>query len=338
MKLFFFTRNIAIDMGTSNTLIWTQRKGIVLQQPSALAIDIRTNTIKDTGERAYSMKGKTPGDLLTVFPVQNGVIAHYEYTRQMLQHFLARVVKKTPLLKVKAAVVIPAGASQVDQQAVITACKKIGIKELFLIKEPLAGALGAGLPIDEARGNLLINFGGGVTEVAAVALGGIVGAISLPHGGDYLDATIQRYIFRNYKVSIGLLSAQKAKEEAAFAMDAPDEVYQIKGIDRRTQKPVHLEIPMAELTKAIIPFLQGVVKASRVMLSQIPPQLISDVMKYGVVLVGGGSMLKNLDIWLSRELNVHVFRAEDPLTCAVRGAGMVFSDVKKIQYLELTRV
>lgn len=338
MKLFLFNRNVAIDMGTSNTLIWTRKKGIALREPSVLAIDIRTNNIHDFGTRAYSMRGKTPGDLRTVFPVQNGVIAHFDYTRQMLQHYMSRAVKKLPLMRLKAVITVPVGASQVDQQSVITACKRIGIKELFLIKEPLAAALGAGLPVDEARGNLIINFGGGVTEVASVSLGGIVKYVSLPHGGDALDAAIQRYIFRNYQIAIGLISAQKAKEQAGYAIDPPDAVYDIKGINRRTQKPVQAGIPMAEITKAIFPVLQTVVNASRSILSQIPPQLISDVLKYGVVLVGGGAMLKNLETWLSRELNVPVFRAEDPFTCAALGAGMVFGDFKKIQLLELVRV
>lgn len=334
----FLRRDLAVDLGTTNTLIYSPRKGIILQEPSVVAIDNRTGNIAAAGKKAFLMLGKTPANIKTVKPLRKGVVADFTYAQKMLQHFLFKVVNKVPLVRLRVIITIPYGTTQVERQAVITAGKRTGIKDLYLIEEPLAAALGIGIPAEAGSGSLIINLGGGVTEVAVVSLGGIVSAKSIRQGGDSLDSAIQRYIYHKYNIEIGLGTAEKVKREIGYAINPPPDLsFEIKGMNYQKQKPDKTLITAEEISEAMAPVLYPFTLSIKNVFDQINPQLAGDVLNEGIYLAGGGSLLKNIDLFLTHELNMPVNVVKEPLTCIVRGASQALSYFKHLTYLELYR-
>lgn len=327
LNLRFWRRDLAIDLGTANTLIFMPRRGIVLQEPSVVAT--RNGKVAAAGKKAYRMLGRTPAGMEALKPLRGGVIADYEMARKMLEYFIGVVLKRFPFLRLRIIITVPYGTTQVERRAVLSAGKRSGVKETYLIEEPIAAAIGSGLHVSEPRGIFLINCGGGVTEIAVISLGGIVLARSLRQGGETIDQTIQRYIHRRYRMEIGLSMAEQAKRHAGYATDPPEDLtYVFRGINLYRRLPDSLEIKASEITEAIEPVLSAISGAARGIFEQIPPQLAADVMQDGIILVGGGALLPNLDLYLSREINLPVRRVEDPFTCVVRGAGTA------LQYLD----
>ncbi len=318
-NLRFWQRGLAIDLGTTNTLIYMPRKGIVLEEPSVVAL--RNGAVVAAGRKAFRMLGRTPPGITAVKPLQGGVIADFEMTRKMLDYFISRVLRRYPFLRLRMMITVPFGTTQVERRAVIAAGKRAGVKETYLIEEPIAAAIGGGLPVAEPRGSFIVNSGGGVTEIVVISLGGIVMGSSLPQGGESIDEAIQRHIHRKYRMEIGLPTAEEAKKKAVYAVDPPEEMtYTFRGINLYRRTPDALEVKAVELHEVIVPQLVALTGAVRAIFERIPPQLAADVMQDGIVLVGGGSLLQNLDIYLSREVNLPVRRVKDPFTCVVRGA------------------
>lgn len=319
LNLRFWQRDLAIDLGTTSTLIYMPQKGIVLEEPSVVAL--RNGTVAAAGKKASRMLGRTPPGITAVKPLRGGVIANFEMARKMLDYFISRVLRRFPFLRLRIMITVPYGTTQVERRAVLSAGKRAGVKEACLIEEPIAAAIGGGLPVAEPRGCFIVNFGGGVTEIAVISLGGIVLGSSLPQGGETIDETIQRYVYRRYRMEIGLSTAEEAKKEAVYAVDPPEDLtYTFRGINLYSRTPDTIEVKAAELHEVIAPQLAVLSGAVRTIFEQIPPQLAADVMEDGVVLTGGGSLLHNLDLYLSREINLPVRRVEDPFTCVVRGA------------------
>ncbi len=334
----FFRRELAIDLGTSSTLIFSPRRGVLLQEPSVIAIDKRSGAILAAGNKAAAMMGKTPGNIEAIKPLREGVVADYYYAQKMLQFFFHKVKMRFPLMKVRAIITVPYGTTQVERQAVITAGKRVGIKEIYLIEEPLAAAIGSGLPIDEAQGTFVVNMGGGVTEIAAVALGGIVKARSLRQGGDALDVAIQRHVYQHHKLEIGPGTAEKAKFALGYAISPrPEEIMELRGINWQTQRPGRAVINAQELTEAMTPVLYPITIAIKNVFEQIHPQFASDVLNRGVFLVGGGSLLRNMEVFLAGELDLEVKIVDNPISCTVKGASQALRYLGQLEYLELYR-
>ena len=326
----FWRRDLAIDLGTTNTLIYMPHRGIVLQEPSVVAL--RDGTLSAFGKKAQRMLGRTPVGVEAIKPLKEGVIADYEMTRKMLEYFISSVLRRFPFLRLRLIVTVPYGTTQVERRAVLAAGKRSGVKETYLIEEPIAAAIGSGLPVAEPRGIFIINCGGGVTEIAVISLGGIVLASSFRQGGETIDQTIQRYLFRRYRMEIGLSIAEEAKKSVCYAVDPPEGLtYTFRGINLHKRLPDALEIKAEELTEAIEPVLNGIAGAVKNIFEQIPPQLASDVMQDGLQLVGGGALLPNLDLYLSREIDLPVHKVSDPFTCVVRGASMALNFIDRLE-------
>ncbi len=326
----FWSRDLAIDLGTSNTLIYMPRRGIVLQEPSVVAL--HQGTVAAVGKKAQRMLGRTPVGMEAVKPLQDGVISDYEMTRKMLEYFISSVIRRYPFMRLRLIVTVPYGTTQVERRAVLSAGKRSGVKETYLIEEPIAAAIGSGLPVAEPRGIFVVNCGGGVTEIAVISLGGIVLASSFRQGGETIDQTIQRYLFRRYRMEIGLSIAEDAKKNACYAVDPPEGLtYTFRGINLHKRMPDTLEIKAEELSKAVEPVLNGISGAVKEIFEQIPPQLASDVMQDGLLLVGGGALLPNLDLYLSREIDLPVCLVSDPFTCVVRGASMALNYLSRLE-------
>lgn len=325
----FWQRNLAIDMGTANTLIYMPRKGIVLKEPSVVAL--RNGSVAAVGEKAFRMLGRTPPGITAVKPLRGGVIADFEATRMMLGHFVSRILRRFPFLRLRMVITVPYGTTQVERRAVLAAGKRAGVKETYLIEEPIAAAIGGGLPVSEPRGSFVLNYGGGVIEIAVISLGGIVIGSSLPQGGEAIDEAIQRHIYRHYRMQIGSSTAEEAKIEAAYAADPPENLsYLFRGINLYSRNPHSLEIKAAEIHEVIAPQMELLSGAVRTVFEQMPPQLAADIMQDGIVLTGGGSLLHNLDLYLSREINLPVRRVEDPFSCIVQGASTALDYLGKL--------
>lgn len=325
----FWQRDLAIDLGTTNTLIYMPGKGIVLEEPSVVAL--RNGTVAAAGEKAFRMLGRTPPGITAARPLRGGVIADFEATRKMLDHFISRILRRFPFLRLRMVITVPYGTTQVERRAVLAAGKRAGVKETYLIEEPIAAAIGGGLPVEEPRGSFVVNYGGGVTEIAVISLGGIVIGSSHPQGGEAIDETIERHIYRHYRLQIGSSTAEEAKIEAAYAADPPEDLsYLFRGINLYSRNPDTLEVKATELHEVLAPQLAQLSGAVRTIFERIPPQLAADVMQDGIILTGGGSLLHNFDLYLSREINIPVRRVEDPFSCIVRGASAALGYLKKL--------
>lgn len=333
----FGSKDVGIDLGTANTLVFVKGKGIVLREPSVVAKNITTNEIVAVGTDAKSMIGRTPGSIVATRPMKDGVIADFEITKAMLEHYMTNASKASggSWKKPNVMVCVPFGITSVEQRAVIDAARQAGAKDAFTIEEPFAAAIGADLPVWEPTGSMVVDIGGGTTEVAVISLGGIVTSESIRVGGDTMDHAIIAYIRKTYNLTIGERTAEAIKIEIGSArVTENDEKMDIRGRDLLTGLPKTLEISSSEIEQALSESIAQIIDGVKKTLEATPPELSADVMERGIVLTGGGALLKNLDKVISDETNMPVFIAEDPLDCVAIGTGKAldnFDLIKKMQ-------
>jgi rod shape-determining protein MreB len=324
-----FSLDIGIDLGTANTLVHVRGKGIVINEPSWVAIDKRTRQPLAIGLQAKEMVGRTSGNILVLRPLRDGVISEFEITEAMLEYFIGKVHEQSvvPLPRPRVVIGIPSGVTEVEKRAVYDASMSSGARETYLIEEPTAAALGAGLPVGEARGSMIVDIGGGTTEVAALSMGGVVVSRSLRVAGDELDQDIVQYIRNKYNVLVGERVAEQIKWNIGSAFPLPvEKTVEARGRNLVTGLPESIEISSVEVREAVSQSVQVIVETIKDALDEVPPEIIADLMDIGICLAGGGALLQGLAERLTDELKLRVWVAEDPLTCVVRGTGIVLDD------------
>ena len=326
-----FSNDLAIDLGTANTLVYVKGKGIVLNEPSVVAIrkgDRGGNKILAVGKEAKTMLGRTPGDIVATRPMKDGVIADFDITETMLRYFIRRVHNRRSLVRPRIIISIPSGITQVEKRAVRESAESAGAREVFLIEEPMAAALGADLPITEPTSNLVVDIGAGTTEVAVISLAGTVYSRSVRVAGDKMDEAILQHIKRKYNLLIGPQTAELIKITVGNAYQTEEaECIEVKGRDLVTGIPKILTIDSEEVRKAISEQVDAIIEAVRMALEQTPPELSSDVVDKGIVLTGGGALLKNIDVLLREETRLPITITDDPLTTVVIGAGKALDNL-----------
>ncbi len=330
MKSFFgsFSRDMGIDLGTANTLVHVKGKGIVLSEPSVVAIQRDTGEVLAVGEEAKQMIGRTPGNIVAIRPLKDGVIADFDVTQAMLKYFIRKSIDSKSFIRPRVIVGVPSGVTEVEKRAVIDATIQAGAREAYLIEEPMAAAIGAGLPVHEPTGNMVVDIGGGTTEVAVISLGGIVTSRSIRVGGDEMDEAIIQYIKRTYNLMIGERTAEEVKVTIGGAIIPPsDQTMEIRGRDLVSGLPKTLTIKASEVQQALSEPVMSIIEAVKVTLEKTPPELASDIMDRGIVMTGGGSLLKGLDRLLSRETGMPVHISEDALLCVCMGTGRALESI-----------
>jgi rod shape-determining protein MreB len=326
----FGGRDMAVDLGTANTLVYVRGRGIVLSEPSVVAIDSRTNEVHAVGAEAKRMLGRTPGTIQATRPLKDGVIADFDVTEQMLRHFIQKVHQHR-FAHPRVVVCVPSGVTGVEKRAVEEATLSAGARQAYLIEEPMAAAIGAGLPVGEATGNLIVDIGGGTTEVAVISLGGIVVSQSLRIGGDEMDEAIINHVKREYKLLIGQQTAEEVKLEIGSAYDLREELQaEVRGRDMLTGLPKTVVLTSEEIRRALEEPLAQIIEAIKSTLDKTPPELSGDIMDRGIVLAGGGSLLTNLDERLRHETLMPVHLADSPLTCVAVGSGRSLEEFEAI--------
>ncbi|MBE3589528.1 MAG: rod shape-determining protein [Firmicutes bacterium] len=328
------TRDIGVDLGTANTLVHVQGRGIVIREPSVVALDRDTHRVLAVGAEAQRMVGRTPGHIVAVRPLRDGVIADYAATQAMLRHFLQLAAGRRPLVRPRVMVCVPSGVTSVERRAVVECALEAGARRAYLIEEPLAAALGAGLPIDEPRGCMVVDIGGGTSDVAVLSLGGIVTSQSLRLGGDRLDEAIVRHIKREWNLLIGERTAEEVKIRIGTV--DPEEnrgTMEVRGRDVVTGLPKVIEIRSADACRAMQEPIAELVAMIRQVLERMPPELAADIFESGVVLTGGGALLSGLDRMLAADLGVPVIVAEDPLSCVAKGTGVALARLGHLDHL-----
>jgi rod shape-determining protein MreB len=320
--------DIGIDLGTANTLVFVRGIGIVLNEPSVVATEVNTGRVVAVGAAAKQMLGRTPDDIRAVRPLRDGVIADFEITEKLLSDFIRRVVRHRYLMKPKIVISVPSGITEVEKRAVRDSAENAGAREVYLIQEPMAAAIGVGLPVDEASGIMVIDIGGGTSEIAVIALSGIVNNKSIRIAGDEMNEAIVLYLKKNYNILIGELTAEEIKIRigSAFSLDR-EESMEIKGRDLIAGVPKTMKLSSVQVREALTEPVDAIVEAVRQSLERTPPELSSDILDRGIVLTGGGALLRGLDKRLRQETNLPVNVADDPLTCVVRGTGHVLENM-----------
>ena len=317
-----FTKHIGVDLGTVNVLIWVKGKGIVLQEPSVVAIELNDEKIVAVGEEARAMLGRTPDTLEVARPLREGVIADYLVTERMLRYFIEKVTGRIRLFKPMIAISVPVGVTSVESRAVHDAAIQAGGREAYLIPEPLAAALGAGMPVGTPTGNLVADIGGGTSEAAVVAMNGIVEFASVRVGGNRIDEAIMAYVKRKYNLLIGEQTAEEVKIKIGSALPLEEEErVEVRGRDQVSGLPKTITITSGEVTEAIPEPLAAIVGVVKQVLEKTPPELASDIIDRGIVMTGGGSLLRNFDRLLTKETGVPCFVADNPIACVALGAG-----------------
>ncbi|GAA4998350.1 rod shape-determining protein [Kitasatospora paranensis] len=333
-NLSFIGRDMAIDLGTANTLVYVRGKGIVLNEPSVVAVNTNTGGILAVGAEAKKMIGRTPGNIVAIRPLKDGVIADFEITERMLRYFILKIHRRRYLARPRVVVCVPSGITGVERRAVIEASSQAGARQVHIIEEPMAAAIGAGLPVHEPTGNMVVDIGGGTTEVAVISLGGIVTAQSLRVAGDELDNAIVQHIKKEYSLLLGERSAEQIKMSigSAFALEGDkDEHAEIRGRDLVSGLPKTVVISAAEVREAIDEPVNSIIDAVKTTLDQCPPELAGDVMDRGIVLTGGGALLRGLDERLRRETGMPIHIAENPLDSVALGAGKCVEEFEALQ-------
>ncbi len=330
----FLSADIAIDLGTANTLVYVKGKGVVLNEPSVVAYSIRDGRkeVQSVGEDARMMLGRTPAHIEAIRPMKDGVIADFEVAEVMIEHFIKKVHNRRNLVHPQVVVCVPSGATSVEQRAIHDSAARAGARKVYLIPEPMAAALGAGLPIHEPAGSMVVDIGGGTTEVAVLSLDGIVYDRSVRVGGDKMDDAIIQYIRRSTNLLLGEMSAEKVKKEIGSARQPEDGEgmsVQIKGRDLMNGVPREIRVTEAMIAEALSEPVEQIVDAVKLALEATPPELAADIVDKGIMLTGGGALLRDLDTELHNRTGLPVVMAEDPLTCVVRGSGMVVEDLPK---------
>ena len=327
-------KDVGIDLGTANTLVFVKGKGIVLREPSVVAKNTKTGDIVAVGNDAKNMIGRTPGSIVAIRPMKDGVIADFEITTAMISYYLKEAMKASGSnwKKPNVMICVPYGITSVEQRAVIDASRQAGAKEAFTIEEPFAAAIGSNLPVWEPTGSMVVDIGGGTTEVAVISLGGIVTSESVRVGGDAMDHAIIAYIRKSYNLTIGERTAESVKVAIGTARaEGPVETMDIRGRDLVTGLPKTIEITSDEISKSLNEAIAAIVDGVKKTLEQTPPELSADVMERGIVLTGGGALLRNLDKVISDETKMPVFIAENPLDCVAIGTGKALDNIDLIR-------
>lgn len=331
MGLFGISKDMGIDLGTANTLIYVKGKGILLREPSVVAINCDTKKVLAVGLEAKQMIGRTPGNIVAIRPLKDGVIADFDITQTMLKKFIEKVSPKSAFTSPRIVVCFPSGVTEVEKRAIDEATKQAGARDVLLLEEPMAAAIGAGLPVDEPTGSMIVDIGGGTTEVAVISLGGIVTSKSLRVAGDELDQAIISYIKREYNLAIGERTAEAVKMEIGSAFPTENEgSMQIKGRDLISGLPKILEITEVEVREALKEPVESIIDAIKTTLEKTPPELAADIMDKGIMLAGGGALLKGLDKLINHETHMPVHIAESPLDSVALGAGKALDNIDKV--------
>jgi len=322
---------IAVDLGTSNTLVYVRGEGIVLNEPSVVAVEKATGKVKGIGLEAKRMLGRTPEGIQAVRPLKDGVIADFDVTEKMLRYFLSTIIQKHVFrVKPRVIVCVPSGITEVEKRAVRDSAHSAGAKEVFMVAEPMAAAIGVGLPVETPTGNMAIDIGGGTTEIAVIALSGIVSDTSIRTGGDEMDQSIVQFMRKNYNLLIGEPTAEAIKIQVGSAVPLAEErEMEAKGRDLVSGIPKVVRVHSSEIREAMQEPIQQIVDAVRRALEITPPELASDIVDRGIVMAGGGSLIRGLDVLLSQETGLPVRVDEDPLTCVVRGTGRILEDPER---------
>jgi rod shape-determining protein MreB and related proteins len=329
----FSTTDFGIDLGTANVLVYSKQKGIIINQPSVVAIDTQTKAVLAIGTEAKNMIGKTPGKIVAVRPLKEGVIADYDVTTELLKKLMKDVSRKLGLSFRKPNVVVctPSGSTSVERRAIVDAVKQCGAKQVTLIEEPVAAAIGADLPVDEPVANVVVDIGGGTTEVAIISFGGVVSCHSIRVGGDQLDEDIVAYVRKKYNLLIGERTAEQIKFEIGYALKQHEELkMDVRGRDLVTGLPKTVEIRSTEIQSAMRESLLHILEAIRATLEDCPPELSGDIVDRGVILTGGGSLLNGMQDWLSEEIVVPVHLSANPLEAVAVGTGRSLSVIHKL--------
>jgi rod shape-determining protein MreB len=322
-----FSRDLAIDLGTANTLVYIANKGVVLREPSVVAVHRDTKQVLAVGMEAKRMLGRTPGSIVAIRPMKDGVIANFEITEAMLKYFIMKVHNRKRLVRPRIVIGVPSGITQVERRAVRDSAVSAGAREVYLIEEPMAAAIGVGLPIEEPSGNMIVDIGGGTTEVAVISLSGVVYSRSMRVGGDVLDETIVNYIKRKYNLLIGERTAEDIKMRIGSAIPLREQLTQeVKGRDLVAGMPKTLLINDGEIREALAEPVGNIIETVRVALERTPPELAADIVDKGIVLAGGGALLRGLDALLREETGLPVTTADDPLSAVVLGTGHLLDD------------
>lgn len=326
----FFSEDIGIDLGTANTLIYVKNKGIVLIEPTVAAVNLKQKALYAVGNEAKKMIGKTPGNIEAIRPLRDGVIADYEITEKMLREFFKRVHKKNLFTNPRVVICVPAGVTQVEKRAVLDVARDAGAREAYLIEEPMAAAIGAGLDVYAPEGNMIVDIGGGTSEIAVISLGGIVITSSLRVAGDKFDEAIIQYIRRTHSLLIGSKTAEELKINIAAAKELEEDIaYEVRGRNILNGLPRNVVIKSSEIREAIEELVYQIVEEIKVILEKTPPELSADIYEKGLVISGGGSMIRLLDKKISEDIKIPVVIAENPLECVVAGIGRVMEKFDK---------
>lgn len=324
-----FSHDMGIDLGTANTLVYVRGQGIVLSEPSVVAINRDTGRVRAVGNEAKNMIGRTPGNIVAIRPMKDGVIADFEITEAMLRYFITKIHNRNRLVWPRVAIGIPSGITEVEKRAVTESATLAGAKKVYLIEEPMAAAIGAGLPVHEPQGCMIVDIGGGTTEVAVIALGGIVFSKSVRVAGDEMDQAIIQHLKRTYNMMVGERTAEEIKIAIGSAFPLKEELeMQVKGRDQVLGLPKILTITSEEVREALREPVSAIVDGVRVTLERTPPELSADIVDRGVVLAGGGALLRGMEQLLSKETGLHVSIGEDPLTAVALGTGKYLETLK----------
>ena len=328
-----FGKDMGIDLGTANTLVHLKGKGVVLTEPSVVAIQNDNGRVLAVGDDAKRMIGRTPGNIIAIRPMKDGVIADFDVTQAMLNYFINKVLgPRTPFMRPRVIISIPTGCTTVEERAVKEAALQGGAKEAYLIEEPMAAAIGAGLPVHEPTGNLIVDIGGGTTEVAVISLGGIVTAKSVRVAGDNMDTDIMQHLKKNYNLLIGERTAEDIKISIGSALwEGDEEYYEVRGRDLVSGLPKTIKVSSAEIQNALKETVDHIIEGIKVCLEKTPPELASDIIDRGIVMAGGGALLKWLDKLISQETNIPVYSCEDPLLAVARGTGKVLENIEVLK-------
>ena len=331
-----FSNDLAVDLGTANTLVYLKGEGIVLREPSVVAIHRDTNQILAVGTEAKNMVGRTPGTIVAIRPMRDGVIANFEITEAMLRHFITKVHNRKAFVRPRIIICVPSGITQVEQRAVRDSAESAGAREVFLIEEPMAAAIGVGLPIQEPSANMVLDIGGGTTEVAVISLAGVVFSKSIRVGGDEMDEAIVNYVKRSYNLLIGERTAENIKMEIGSAYPREErKSMEVKGRDLVAGVPKTIIVTDEEIRDALSDPVGAIVETVKIALEHMPPELASDIVDKGIMLAGGGALLRGLNILLREETGLPITVAEDPLSAVVIGTGKVLDEIDLLQKLSL---
>ncbi len=324
-----FVTKIGIDLGTCNVIVFVPKKGIVLRDSSVVAVSVDDNKILAVGEKAKEMTGRTPESIRVFRPMREGVIADFRITLAMIRHFLQHVVPKYQFIKPELLISVPAGITSTEKRAVIEAAMKAGAQSAYVAREPILAAIGAGIPIHSSSGHMIVNIGGGTTEVAVISLGGIVNFSSLRVAGDKLDQAISEYLKKKYNVAVGEKTAEEVKMKIGMAIPEKTPLtMEVRGRDLMLGLPKTIHVSSTEISQAMAEPLQEIVQVVKLVLRDTPPELSADVMDKGMVLSGGGALLRNIDQLLSQAIGVPCFIADEPLLCVAKGTGVILDNLE----------